>query len=95
MFSYTMQRLLYPINRKFSLGTISNNRFSNNRFLGAVCWKIWLFVYIPQQQTAAKSNLLFNRRNKKVLGGKHHVLVYYADASTPDPEGVVCCNTFE
>ena len=51
MFSYTMQRLLHPIKRKFSFGTISNKRF-----LGAFCWKIWLFVYIPQQQNQVYSS---------------------------------------
>ena len=32
---------------------------------------------------------------QKVVGGKHNVLVHYADASALDPEGVVRCYTFK
>ena len=67
-FSYTIWRLLQLTKRKFSSGTIPNKIF-----WGAFWWKIWLFVCIPQ---AAKSSLLFNQRNKKVVGGMHNVLVH-------------------
>ena len=31
--------------------------------------------------------------NKKVVGGNYYVLVYYKNASAPDPEDAVLCNT--
>ena len=46
-----------------------------------------LIVCVPS--TTADCNLFNNHRNKKVVGGKHNILVQYADASVPDPEGVV------
>ena len=39
--------------------------------------------------------LFHNPMNKNLVRGKHNVLVHYADASTPDPEGVVRCKTFK
>ena len=39
--------------------------------------------------------LLLNHRNRKVIGGKHNVLVHYVDVSAPDPAGVVLCNPFK
>ena len=81
-----MGRLLHPTKRKFSVATIPNKRF-----LVAFCSKIWLFVCKPP---TPKSSLLFNCRNKKVVGGKHHILVHYADASAPDSEDVVYCDPF-
>ncbi|OEU10485.1 hypothetical protein FRACYDRAFT_246948 [Fragilariopsis cylindrus CCMP1102] len=34
-------------------------------------------------------------RNRKVVGGKHNVLVQYVDVSVPDLCGVVLCNPFK
>ena len=45
--------------------------------------------------TLAKQILFHNHMNKNVVGGKNNVLIHYTDASAPDPEGVVCCNTFK
>ena len=52
-----------------------------------------LVVCVPS--TTADCNLLSNHRNKKVVGGNYNVLVYYKNASAPDPEGAVLCNTFK
>ena len=43
--------------------------------------------------TTAKWISFCNHRNKKVVGGKHKVLVYHVNASAPDLEGLVLCNT--
>ena len=51
-----------------------------------------LVVCVPS--TTADCNLFNNHTNKKVVGGNYNVLVYYKNASAPDPEGVVLCNTF-
>ena len=45
--------------------------------------------------TIADCNLFNNHRNKKVVGGNYNVLIYYQNASAPDPEGVVPYNTFK
>ena len=45
--------------------------------------------------TTADCDLFNNHKNKKVVGGNYSVLVYYENASAPDPEGFVLCNTFE
>ena len=47
------------------------------------------------QEIAAYCNLFNNHRNKTVVGGNHNVLIYYKNASVPDPEGVVLYNTFK
>ena len=52
-----------------------------------------LVVCVPS--TTADCNLFNNHRDKKVVGGNYNVLVYYKNASAPDPEGVVLCNTFK
>ena len=45
--------------------------------------------------TTAKWISFCNHRNKKVVGGKHNVLVHYSNASAPDPSGFVLCNPFK
>ena len=52
-----------------------------------------LVVCVPAM--TADCNLFNNHRNKKVVGGNYNVLVYYKNASAPNPEGVVLCNTFK
>ncbi|OEU11655.1 hypothetical protein FRACYDRAFT_244773 [Fragilariopsis cylindrus CCMP1102] len=37
----------------------------------------------------------YGRRNKSMVGGNYNVLVFYKNASAPNPEGVVLCNTFK
>ena len=36
-----------------------------------------------------------NRRNRKVVGGKHNILIHYLDVSAPDSSGYVLCNPFK
>ena len=45
------------------------------------------FFFVPS--TPAKWNSFCNHRNRKVVGGKHNVLVHYVDVSAPNPSGVV------
>ena len=45
--------------------------------------------------TPAKWISFPNHRNKKVVEGKHNVLIQYGDASAPNPSGVVLCNPFK
>ena len=52
-----------------------------------------VFFCVPA--TKAKWILFLNHRNRKVVRGKHNVLIHYADASAPDPSGFVLCNTFK
>ena len=49
-------------------------------------------IFVPS--TTAKWISFRNHRNRKVVGGKHNVLVHYVDASAPNPSGVVLCNPF-
>ena len=63
-------------------------------------WDILLFILIENDfvcmpSTTADGNLFNNHRYKKVVGGNTNVLVYYVDASAPDSEGVILCNTFK
>ena len=52
-----------------------------------------LVVCVPT--ILAKQILFHNRMDKKVVGGKHNVLVYYVDVCAPDPSGVIHCNPFK
>ena len=52
-------------------------------------------IVIFVHTTTAKSSLLFNRRNRKVAGGSHNVLVHHLDISVLDLEDVVCWNPFK
>ena len=45
--------------------------------------------------TTSKWILFRNHTDKKVVGGKHNVLIHYTDASEPNSSGVVLCNTFK
>ena len=54
---------------------------------------VHLVVFVPT--TTAKSSLLFNHRNKKVVGGKHKVLVHYVEATAPNQKRVLLRNYFE
>ena len=65
---------------------------SNEIFCGSFLIKN-LVICVPT--TLAKRILFLNHMNKKVVGGKHNVLVDYVDASAPDPSGVVLCNPFK
>ena len=45
--------------------------------------------------TAVKWIFFLNHRNRKVVGGKHNVLVHYMDFCAPDLAGIVFCNPFK
>jgi hypothetical protein len=52
------------------------------RYIVVHFWsKIILFVCLPQQRIV--------HMNKKVVGGNYYVLVYYKNASAPDPEDAI------
>ena len=51
--------------------------------------------FCAYRTTLAKHILFLNHRTKKVVGGKHNVLIHYADSSAPYPSAVVLCNTFK
>ena len=60
------------------------------------------FVFISNQKSCylcayhiGKHISFRNHMNKKVVVGKHNVLVHYGDISEPDPSGVVVCNPFK
>ena len=66
-----------------------------NHFKWDIFWFILiknLVIFVPT--TLAKQILSCNHSNKKVVGGKHNVLIHDANASAPDSLGVVLCNTF-
>ena len=64
---------------------------SNEIFCGSFWLKILLFVCA----TTVKWVLFLNHRNRKLVGGKHNVLVHYVDVSAPGLLGVVLCNPFK
>ena len=54
-----------------------------------------LFLCLLHQQNEFHSVATgSHKKNIKVVGGKHNVLVLYVDASAPNPSGVVLCNPF-
>ena len=64
-----------------------------NPFKWDILWFILiktLFIFVPA--TKAKWILFCNHRNRKVVGGKHNVLVHYVDVCAPNLFGVVLCN---
>ena len=69
-------------------------------FCKAFKWDTVLFILIENlvvsvPSTTADCNLFNNHRNRKVVGGKHNVLLLYLDVSTPCPSGGVLCNPFK
>ena len=79
--------LVYPNHSLFSVATLSNEIFC-----GASLIKN-LVICVPT--TLAKQILFLNHMDRKVVGGKHNVLVYYVNASATDPAGVILCNPFQ
>ena len=72
-----------------------------NLFVAVFCnffkWDILWLVLIKNlvicvPASTAKWILFRNHRNRKVVGGKHNVLIHYADASAPDPKSIALCN---
>ena len=52
-----------------------------------------LVVCLPQQWNEYYHSA--TTETKKVVWGKHNVLVHYVDASAPNPSGVIFCNPFK
>ena len=100
---------LYPMNKKVVGGKHnilvqypdasapdSEGVLFSNPFIWDILWFILiknLVFCVPT--TLAKLIFFRSHMNKKVAGGKHNILIHYADASAPDPEGVLFCNTFK
>ena len=60
-------------------------------------WDILLFILIENlvvcvPSTTAKWISFCNHKNRKVVGGKHNVLVHYVDVRALDTTGAVLCN---
>ena len=70
---------------------LSSATLSNEIFCGSFWSKILFFV----RATTVKWILFLNHMNKKVVGGKHNVLVHHVDVSAPSPSGTVVCNPFK
>ena len=79
--------LVYPNHSLFSVATLSNEIFC-----GASLIKN-LVICVPT--TLAKQILFLNHMDRKVVGGKHNVLVHYVDVCAPDSSSVVFCNPFK
>ena len=79
--------LVHPTQKVLSSATLSNKIYCCSFLVKK------LVVCVPS--TTADCKLFNNHRNKKGVGGNYNVLVHYADASAPDPEGVLLCNTFK
>ncbi|OEU19147.1 hypothetical protein FRACYDRAFT_237438 [Fragilariopsis cylindrus CCMP1102] len=66
------------------------------QFLSLMLWhpiSEWYFWALKYDMLAEMLCLCSGGKNK--VGGNYNVLVYYKNASAPDPEGVVMCNTFK
>ena len=50
-------------------------------------------VFVPS--TPAKWISFHNQRKRKVVGGKHNVLVFYVNASASNPSGSIFCKPFK
>ena len=86
MFLYTMWMLVHLTHLVLSTVTLSSEIFYGSLLIEN------LVIFFGA--TTAKSISFLNHRNRKVVGGKHNVLVHYVDASASDPSGVVHCNPF-
>ena len=82
-----MRMLVHPTHLVLSFATFSNEIFCCSFLIKKACFCV--------PTTKAKFILFLNHMNKKVVGGKHKVLIHYVDASAPNPSGAVLCNTFK
>ena len=71
---------------------LSSATLSNETFCGSSLIKN-LVICVPT--TLAKQILFLNHMDRKVVGGKHNVLVHYVDVCAPDSSSVVFCNPFK
>ena len=87
MFEYNIRMILHPTHPVLSFATLSNEIFC-----GASLIKN-LVICVPT--TLAKQILFLNHMDRKVVGGKHNVLVHYVDVCAPNPSVIVVCNLFK
>ena len=78
---------VHPTQKVLSSATLSNEIFCGSFFL------VKIFVIFVHATVVEQISFL-NHKNGKVVGGKHNVLVHYADFSAPNQFGVVLCNPF-
>ena len=72
-------------------GVVFCNPFKWDILCSFLIKKVIVFV----RATTANQISFHNHRNRKVIGGKHNVLVLYVDASAPNLSGAVLCNHFK
>ena len=64
-------------------------------------WDILLFIILIENHvifvcaTTANRISFHNHNKRKVVGGKHNVLVHYVDVSATDSSSIVICNPFK
>ena len=92
MFLNTVWMVVHPTHLVLSTVTLSSEILPSEIFYGSFLIKNHV-VCVPS--TTAKCISFHNQRNRKVVGGKHNVLILYVEASAPDPSGVVLCNPFK
>ena len=85
MLQYTMWMFVHPTHLVLSCATLSNKIFCCSFLI-----KILFFVCVHQQQ----NDFFLNHKNRKVVGGKHNILVHYVYVCALDPSGAVLCNPF-
>ena len=78
--------LVHPTHLVLLSAILSNKIFCVHLFL------IQNHIYFCVPATKARWILFLNHRNRKVVGGKHNILVHYVDKSAPILFGVVLCN---
>ena len=81
-----MWMLVHPTHLVLSFASLSNKIFCGSFLIEN------LAICVPT--TLAKQVLFLNHINKKVVWGKHIVLVHYVNACAPDPSAVLLCNHF-
>ena len=82
-----MRMLVYPTQKVLSSATHSNKIYCCSFLVKK------LVICVPT--TLAKCILFHNHMNKKVVGGRHNVLVQYMNAYALDSSGVVLWNLFK
>ena len=85
MFQYTRWMFVHLTQKVLSSATISNEI--------SCCTFLVKNHFVCVLSTTVDCNLFNNHRSKELVGGNYNVLIYYQNASAPDPEGVVLYNT--
>ena len=96
MFLYTMMwMLVHPTHLVLLCAPPSNEILCGSLSLVEIMlFCVCVCVCVCVCATTAKEILFFNHRKKKVVGGKHNLIVYYVDASASDTSGIVTYNPF-